>query len=95
MSTGVGERAGTTLTTMLGVARGSRNSARIAVFCTTLQGRCVRPPVLPSAKFCFYDIGTADIRRSQRREVSVDQTVAARRGPERCSRKTTELAHFG
>jgi hypothetical protein len=85
MSTGVGERDGTTLTRMHGVARGSRNSARIAAFRTTLQGSCVRPPVVPSAMLEFAAIGTADIWRSQRREISVDQTAAARRVWERRS----------
>jgi hypothetical protein len=77
MSTAVGG------TTTLGVAPGSPNCATIAALRTTLQRRRVRPPVLLSAMLRFSAIGTADIRRSQRREISVDQTAAARRGPER------------
>jgi hypothetical protein len=94
MSTGVGERAGTTLTTILGVARGSRNSARIAALRATLQRRRVRPPVLPSAMLRFSAIGTADIRRSPRREISVDQRAAARRGTERRSLPLSAMLRF-
>jgi hypothetical protein len=68
-------------------SRGSRNSARIAALRATLQRRRVLPPVLPSAMLRFSAIGTADIRRSPRRKISVDQRAAARRGSERRSQE--------